>query len=245
MDFSECKSESDLKSVLDNPLSNAIDGNRFYHYTSLTTAAKIFQSKKIRFSKISRMNDLIENTWCDKQTDNDYFFCLSQSEECFGMWAMYGGLKSDKRTDGYVKIAFPKSTLEKILKFDIKARSIAYVNLKGNEHKTSFQSNLYFETNTSEDKITISKSLAGYVKDISWRYENEVRLCKKSMDEREYIDFPVSKDLLLSLKIIPSPIADLNRVKDKFTKKLSKSRYNKTELENLFEANKFSGCIKI
>lgn len=243
MDFSECKSESDLKSILDNPLSDVIDGNRFYHYTSLTTAIKIFQSKKIRFSKISCMNDLIENTWCGRQTDKDYFFCLSQSEECFGMWAMYGGLKSDKRTYGYVKIAFPKSTLEEILKFDIKARSIAYVNLKGNEHKTSFQSDLYPESNTSGNKITISKNLAGYVKDVSWLYENEIRLYKKSMDKKEYIDFPFSKDLLFSLKIIPSPIADLNRVKDKFIKKLS--RYNKTELENLFEANKFSGCIKI
>ena len=247
MKFTNCNSESDIKSFLDNAISHSPDDSRFYHYTSLTTAIKIFKSKKIHFSKISRMNDMIENTWCGKEADKDYFFCLSQSKECFGMWAMYGGLKSDKRTNGYVKIVFSKSTLEEILKsgsLGVKAHGLVYANLKGNEHMSSFLSELYFNNETNKNEITITKELAGYVKDSSWQYENEIRLSINSMSENEYIDFPISKELLLSLKIIPSPIANMDKIKKVFIKELSKS-YNKTELENLFEANEFSGCLRI
>ncbi|MBR6143353.1 MAG: DUF2971 domain-containing protein [Treponema sp.] len=248
MNFSECKSESDLKLFLDNLLLNTKNEKRFFHYTSLTTAVKIFKSKKIRFSKIASMNDLLENTWCGKKTDNDFFFCLSQSEECFGMWAMYGGLKLDKRTNGYVKIAFPKTAIEEILESKaqgITSRGVVYANLKGNEHKPSFQSNLHFCNDSNNNRISITKNLAGYVKDISWQYENEIRLNVKSMDENAHVDFSLSKDLLLTLKIIPSPIADFEKTKKTFTRQLEKSKYNKNELENIFEANEFSGYLKI
>ena len=44
-----------------NTRERFVDMNRLYHFTNFSSACKIIKSKKLRFGKMFRMNDLIES----------------------------------------------------------------------------------------------------------------------------------------------------------------------------------------
>lgn len=65
-----------------------------HHYTNIETLALILQSKKIRFNRLDRMDDLEEgrveaqDTKVGKYT---YVSCWTEEEESIPMWCMYAG----------------------------------------------------------------------------------------------------------------------------------------------------------
>lgn len=220
MEFKDIKSSVELKNHLNSPLSNTRI-KFFYHYTTIESLYKIFKNKTLHFSKMSAMNDLLEEEFasgCD-----DYFFCLSCGYEAeyenFGMWSMYGNLGKNIENDFEkgVKIQFPKDAIENLRNEsnrNVKFHSVAYKNFifdaenaiislgKGDNKQISFDIEV----------------LKGYIKDSAWQYEKEARLRIESEknDKPSYHDLPVSENVLKKLVVYPSPDLSLDKAKKIF-----------------------------
>jgi hypothetical protein len=73
-----------------------------HHYTSINTLALILANRKIRFSRLDKVDDLTETTFLPKRFNTYYFVsCWTKSEsENISLWHMYTQMKG-------VKISFP------------------------------------------------------------------------------------------------------------------------------------------
>lgn len=157
----------------------------FWYYTSMDTAIKILENKKIFISNISKMNDLDE----DKLHGNDSKFvhclCLCNSDtEKIPMWYLYAGL-----TGKGVAIKFTPSIVLKLLDsietvktidgrtvfergkdFDIDWGWIFY---QKKEHQSSvkFKGTWY----SVEDSDNFAKKNY-FIKAYPWEYEREFRI---------------------------------------------------------------------
>lgn len=66
--------------------------DRIFHYTSVETLALILSSRKIRFSRLDRLDDALEGPMIDGIHFNKYFFVscwTSQSAENIPQWHLY------------------------------------------------------------------------------------------------------------------------------------------------------------
>lgn len=192
-----------------------------FHYTSLDSLVKIFTNKTLRFSQISEKNDKIEADFAS--SCYDLFFCLMKnSSENFGLWAMYGGLAS-KKNGMFVKVKFPKETVNEIISASatkVSRQAVAYTNINCKTEKSDKR--VYIcGTNKNDSAISLDKKLlSGYVKDVAWSYENEIRLCIKNSDKNKKIeDVPLSDKILKSLEVYPSPLYTLSELKSAFADK--------------------------
>ena len=146
---------------------------------------------------------------------------------------MYGGLKKEndenpKLEDFCVKIEFPVDMLKKFIKnHNLKANLIAYTDLHSER-----KGKVYFcGTVTNRQKINLDKELlSGYVKDVIWKNEEELRIWFNNDFEE------IDDEFLSSLKIIPNP---LYTVED--YKKILRQNNVSEELINkmIFEENKY------
>lgn len=199
MKFSNFKTCEEIKIYLDKPFWYTTKS--VFHYTSLDSLVKIFDEKRLKFSKFESTNDILEEKIVTEETKKKNFFSLMKTQiDNYGMWAMYGGLtKSDYKSlkDVCVKIEFPVSTLKKYISDkNLNANLIAYTNLIKPKRKNIITCGTVKNKIITEIKKDI---LSGYLKDDIWKNEEELRLW--SVNEYENID----DEFLASLKLIPSP----------------------------------------
>lgn len=208
------RNSTEVKAFLENNYDNRSWSNAF-HYTSLYNLYQIFEGHSIKFTQLSQANDVLE--WEIARKTEQYFFCLSRGKkknfDNFGMWAMYGHLKDKIQKESLenyvkqigVKLSFPKKELINFVKENqLSMRIIGYTPfLDVEDNKISIGS---YKT---KERIPISQ-LAGFVKDRSWNYEKELRICidnKKaleSMDDGKVL-IPLG-DLLNHITVFPSPL---------------------------------------
>lgn len=216
-----------------------------YHYTTLETLHKIFSNKTLRMSQMSKMNDLKESTIAEGC--NDYFFCMtkeSTSVENFGMWAMYGKIKEfDKnnldskakaKTLG-VKIQFSKKVIDNLRNdLGLSFYKVGYVDLFSD---TSIVYN--GEKNTKVHINIKNKILAGYIKDNAWKYEKEFRLRKSVIENNDnnFIDIPISDEILKQLIVYPNPLSSVEECRKIFND--LNSDIEKSKIIPYFEKNKY------
>lgn len=232
MAFKDIKDEEELLKYLNAPLSNS-GWSSAYHYTSLETLFQIFKNKSLKVSRMNQMNDLLEYNFA--RDCKDYYFCLSKGKkdayENFGMWAMYGNIKNPNKNklsvNEYaknmgVKIYFPKYVLENFIKqtSGVSLRLIGYAD---------------FVNKTETKKVRISSSgktleirpdnrFFGYLKDNSWSYEKEIRICLSDEYKDKYEHnkncayLPFSEELLDDLEVYPSPLYSEEQCKECFEK---------------------------
>lgn len=243
------KDIKDTESLL-SYLQNPAEGFRSaYHYTSLEALYQICSNKTLRFSRMKKMNDEFEQVlFC---TNRDFFFCLSkgvdEEKDNFGLWAMYGKLnvkKSNKAEDIGVKIYFPSSTIKQI-RIENKSliqHHIAYTDLIDNYDKPTNRE-IYVGSHSTEINDFDKDKCSGFIKDVAWRYENEMRLRIAGDSERitdKTKDIPISDEILSSLKVYPSPLYTLDEVEKAF-----KERCGGTEIHVNFCENKYRDSLRL
>lgn len=220
-----------------------------YHYTTLETLHKIYKNKTLRFSQLAVMNDKLEYKFA-KNCD-DYFFCLTKETgivESFGMWALYGkiteydsqNLSPDKIG---VKIQFPKAVIDNLRnEFSLKFHAVGYGKTLENR-----QSKIHSGTIDTENKILLDgKILAGYIKDIAWKYENEFRLEVSKNNEEitlngSYCDLKLSNEILNELVVYPSPLSSKEECINIFEKM---NGTNKLDVFPSFEENNYKATYQ-
>ena len=220
-----------------------------YHYTSLESLYQIFYNKTLRFSRMSKMNDVFERElFC---TNRDFFFCLSKSKEDenenFGMWSMYGKLNEKKSNDPEkigVKIYFPKNVLNQIKTENERLiiHSVAYTNLV--ENYDNYE-NLKVQVGSSSIMIhDLNKDeISGFIKDTAWHYENEMRIRVPFTNENitdKTKDIEVSETILTQLKVYPSPIYELSEIE-----KIFKQRCNGNNIHVNFCENRYRNSLNL
>ena len=230
MKFSDFKTPEDLKDYLDKPFHHIRQS--VFHYTNLNALVQIFNGKKLKASTFEKTNDILEEDFLIEEVKQKKFMCFMKTRiDNYGMWAMYGGLKNEKGEnpkleDFCVKIEFPVDMIKKFIEnHNLKANLIAYTDFHS-ERK------IYFcGTVTNSKKINLDKKvLSGYVKDVIWKNEEELRIWFNNDFEE------VDDEFLSSLKIIPNP---LYTVED--YKKILRQNNVSEELINkmIFEENKY------
>ena len=232
MKFSDFKTPEELKDYLEKPFHYTT--RSVFHYINLNALVQIFNEKKLKASTFEKTNDILEENFLIEEVKQKKFMCFMKTRiDNYGMWAMYGGLKKEndenpKLEDFCVKIEFPVDMIKKFIEnHNLKANLIAYTDLHSER-----KGKVYFcGTVTNRQKINLDKELlSGYVKDVIWKNEEELRIWFNNDFEE------IDDEFLSSLKIIPNP---LYTVED--YKKILRQNNVSEELINkmIFEENKY------
>ena len=217
MDFKKITSTNDLRTYLNAPFSNST-WDKAFHYTSLYNLFLICEKHTLLFSTLKRMNDFLELKFAP--TCEDYFMSFTTGKgtefENFGMWAMYGHIKDvidsneslevQSKKIG-VKLGFQNNALENLVHNTrgLSAHFVAYTDLIFRKNKK-----IKFRSSENKNGITLDNSLSGFIKDNSWSYENELRLCLNKEfatdngDGSAYIK--VDDSFLKEIQVYPSPL---------------------------------------
>lgn len=219
-----------------------------YHYTTLDSIIKIIESGYWIINNPLAMNDELELEHWDKDSMERIFFIsfMKEQKESIGMWSMYA-----QPWDSGVKISISKKALKKWIKsidryylirqnekgknvvnesrwFKIPKgnkpflATVAYTNsddMTGDEERLVCGDS----TNKIIKNIYDFPNLTGYIKNIAWSYEKEIRL-RFNLDEKySAIAVKVTDELISDITITKGPRfnGDLEKtIREKFDKEI-------------------------
>ncbi len=232
-----------------------------YQYTSISALVNMLRSQTMHLSNAKYMNDQLEYQNGDARVwENLFFSCfMMEEDESIGMWSMY----AQPWRDG-VKISIPKEILRRWVKeakelveisqqtkqptgrvisdtdaFRIWLSAVAYSNfdglsLKGDEEilRCGGQENKILKNVPHQPELT------GYIKDMAWSYEKEVRV-KVQFDNSvgfERVAIKMPDYVIESMVITPSPLFEGDLI-DRLEKEIRHQMRTST--------SKFVGKLKI
>ena len=199
--FRDLSTAEELRDYLDRPLDH-VRGSVF-HYTSLEAVLCIYSQRTLRFSSFERTNDRAEAAFVSEETKKKHYLCLMRTmEDSYAMWAMYGTLSRPREghelRDMSVKLEIPVPALKTFAEEQgLRMTGVAYTQLVRGADRHSYC------CQTCENHRDIKPDpgiLSGYIKDVAWKYEREMRV----WSDREAV--PVSEGFLDSIRVIPSPV---------------------------------------
>lgn len=260
LSFDTIDNLNDLKKYLDSG-ARLNNSQYLYQYTTISALVNMLRSKTMHLSNAKYMNDQLEyqngtpDIW-----ENLFFSCfMMEEDESIGMWGMY----AQPWREG-VKISIPKDALKRWVKetkelieisqdtkqptgrvisdtdaFKIWMSAVAYsnfdgLNLKGDEEilRCGGQENKILK------KVPHQPDLTGYIKDMAWSYEREVRV-KTQFDNSagfERVAIRMPDYIIESMVITPSPLFEGDLV-DRIE--------NEIRLQMKTSTSKFVGKLKI
>lgn len=202
-----------------------------YQYTSISALVNMLRSQTMHLSNAKYMNDQLEYQNGDPEIWKNLFFScfMMEEDESIGMWSMY----AQPWRDG-VKISIQKDILRRWVKetkelieisqitkqptgrvisdtdaFRIWLSAVAYSNYDGLSLKEDAE---ILRCGTQENKILRNvphqPELTGYIKDMAWAYEKEVRV-KTQFDNSvgfERVAIKMPDYVVESMVITPSPL---------------------------------------
>lgn len=142
--------------------------------------------------------------------------------------------KAKAKTLG-VKIQFSKKVIDNLRNdLGLSFYKVGYVDLFSD---TSIVYN--GEKNTKFHINIKNKILAGYIKDNAWKYEKEFRLRKSVIenDDNNFIDIPISDEILKQLIVYPNPLSSVEECRKIFND--LNSDIEKSKIIPYFEKNKY------
>lgn len=242
--FSKIYYTEDLIKYLDSG-SRLKDVKFLYHYTTLGTAVKIFNSRKWYLGLAKDMNDLLEYKNGDDKRWEHLFFAsfMGEDRESMGMWSMYA-----QPWQRGVKIEIPKDSIRALLKetnevlllnrnenpneiMPIKLSGddriwISRVAYSNQDNKEDIEDETLFcgyEKNIELKNAAHSAELTGYIKDSAWSYEKEFRIKASIKNSYEFdtAAIKLTDEFLDSLRIISSPLFKGN-LKNEFEKEIKR-----------------------
>lgn len=230
LSFDTIANSTDLIKYLDESyrLKNS---TYLYQYTSISALVNMLRSQTMHLSNAKYMNDQLEYQNGDPEIWKNLFFScfMMEEDESIGMWSMY----AQPWRDG-VKISIHKDILRRWVKetkelieisqitkqptgrvisdtdaFKIWLSAVAYSNYDGLSLKEDAE---ILRCGTQENKILRNvphqPELTGYIKDMAWAYEKEVRV-KTQFDNSvgfERVAIKMPDYVIDSLVITPSPL---------------------------------------
>lgn len=176
---------------------NFNSANRLYHFTRFETALKIIASDKLRFGKLSGMNDVCENSkliynrFCSDVQDcstNDIFNEMSNYRQIsmtydtenkmgFDLQQMWG-LYADKGKG--VCLVYDKNEILKALQDGDRAGIVKYDIQVTPDTIVSIQTN-----DNLEDNVRANYKYLFFRKREEWEWEQEYRIVRRCADNKE------------------------------------------------------------
>lgn len=228
--FKDIGNPTDLVRYLCDDTRRLSNSGYIYHYTTLSSAIKIIRSEKWHLANATHMNDTLEYQNGDKARWPNIFFSsfMTEDKESIGMWSMYA-----QPWEKGVKIAIPSTIarnwvhsikeIEEISRLDyapsgekvqldngqISLASVVYSNTDSLTKKDVLEKLCWSNVvNTNLRNAAHMKELTGYVKDMAWSYEKEIRIRvefnNKYGFDRVSIDLP--DKVIESMIITASPL---------------------------------------
>lgn len=228
--FKDISTAHDLIEYLCDSKERLKNSGYIYHYTTLPVLIKMLKSKTWHLAAAYNMNDRLEYESGDIKKWNNIFFSsfMTEDKESIGMWSMYA-----QPWEKGIKIAIPSFIALKWIKNTTELSEVSMINYETTGRTVDFQkeqiklsSVAYCNTNSltrkdTEEKLcwsnvtnTILRSIArdsimtGYIKDMAWAYEKEIRIKAEFHNyqgfERVAIDLP--EYVVDSMIITASPL---------------------------------------
>ena len=230
LSFDTIANSTDLIKYLDESY-RLKDSVYLYQYTSISALVNMLRSQTMHLSNAKYMNDQLEYQNGDPEIWKNLFFScfMMEEDENIGMWSMY----AQPWRDG-VKISIHKDILRRWVKetkelieisqitkqptgrvisdtdaFKIWLSAVAYSNYDGLSLEEDAE---ILCCGRQENKILRNvphqPELTGYIKDMAWAYEKEVRV-KTQFDNSvgfERVAIKMPDYVIDSLVITPSPL---------------------------------------
>lgn len=197
----------------------------YTHYTTLGGLQNILNSKRWFLSRgdNASMNDQHEWMYTGSQLHwaKTYILCFSaSSKENMAMWGLYGIPATQA-----ISIRIPRKAILQWLDSIKTVEGVRFVDGKPSYTKLAKPNSLVMHdvAYTSEDNIRLRneriphkqvhdfrlnhEQLTGYIKDVAWEYEYEVRLQASYLDDMKYthVALPVTDELISSFEVMCGP----------------------------------------
>ncbi len=226
--FDEIKSVDRLIEYLSNTadrIKNTSNGSKryVYHYTNFDKAKLILNGGCWRLGSPKKMNDGLEFSFLSQENHKElYYACfMYDSSESIAMWSMYG-----QPWNNGVMLRMPVESLKKWIKnskevytisqengmkpLAVKPASIIKVAYTNSESVSNDETEKIIcgaaENLNFHNILNISK-LNGYVKDMAWSYEREVRVLVSTETDNSYdaVFIKIPKEILETIEIYSGP----------------------------------------
>lgn len=230
--FQDIETPEELKCYLDDSMRRLDNTPYLHHYTSVSRVVDMIRSGTWHLGNAKGMNDNLEYKNGDATRWRNLFFScfMCEDKESIGMWSMYA-----QPWEKGVKISIPKASVKKWLKtiteileistndyqptgrrfrlkeYDISLRlsSVAYCNSDSLQGKTNEEKIMWSTAKNIHIKNAVRiPELTGYIKDMAWSYEKEIRI--KAEFDNVYgvhrIAIPLTEDLINAMTITASPL---------------------------------------
>ncbi len=230
--FANIQTPKELALYLDDDVNRLRNSTYLYHYTTLSKAIAMLKGKLWHLGTAEGMNDKLEYGHGDiHRWENLFFSCfMCEDKESIGMWSMYA-----QPWEKGVKIAIPKTVVRDWIKatkeiieistdtylptgrrfsvdeYDVSLRlsSVAYCNTDSLQEKKEMERITWSTvSNTNIKNAAYIPDLTGYIKDMAWSYEKEIRI-KAEFDNYEKmgrVAIPVTDAVIDAMIITASPL---------------------------------------
>lgn len=231
--FPKIRTEDELRTYLDD--SHRLNNTSYlYHYTTVPVVIRILRGRLWHLGNAFNMNDMLEYTNGDPAYWHNLFFScfMGEDKESIGMWSMYA-----QPWEKGVKIAIHKDKLRKWLKgtqdiweispdtyqptgrkvhigengASLRLSSVAYSNTDSLQKKDDREVIKWGGVSNTNIKNAVRiPALTGYVKDMAWSYEKEVRIKAEFNNEKNFqrVAISLTDELVKSMIITASPLFD-------------------------------------
>lgn len=228
--FKDINNAEDLVRYLCDDVKRLSNSGYIYHYTKLSSLIKIIKNKRLLLANAADMNDKLEFKNGDMNKWPNIFFSsfMTEDRESIGMWSMYA-----QPWDKGVKIAIPSniarnwihsiSEIEEISKTDntptgrkvlidnnqLKLASVVYSNTDSLTKKDVVEKLCWSNVvNTNFKNAAYRKELTGYIKDMAWSYEKEIRIRVEfnNLEGFEKVSINIPDEVIESMIITASPL---------------------------------------
>ncbi len=226
--FDEIKSVDTLIEYLSNTadrIKNTSKGSKryVYHYTNFDKAKLILNGGYWRLGSPKKMNDGLEFSFLSQENHKElYYACfMYDSSESIAMWSMYG-----QPWDNGVMLRMPVESFKKWIKnskevytisqengmkpLAVKPASIIKVAYTNSESVSNDETEKIIcggaENLNFHNILNISR-LNGYVKDMAWSYEREVRVLVSTETDNSYdaVFIKIPEEILETIEIYSGP----------------------------------------
>ena len=229
--FSGINTTSELRLYLDDSINRLKSSKYIHHYTTLENVVKMICGGSWHLGDAARMNDKLEYENGDEQRWNNLFFScfMCEDKESIGMWSMYA-----QPWEKGVKISLPSKAVrdwiysaKELWEISIKdynptgrtipldndtvslrLSAVAYSNADSVQEITEEKLMWSNQTNRNIHNAVRIPELTGYVKDMAWAYEKEIRVKAEFHDAGgiQRVAVPLTSEIISQMIITASPL---------------------------------------
>lgn len=232
--FKDITIPDDLIRYLCDDTRRLSNSEYIYHYTTISSVIKIIRSESWHLTNAVNMNDKLEYQNGDKARWPNIFFSsfMTEDRESIGMWSMYA-----QPWEKGIKIAIPSNVARKWVRGITKLDEISILNytptgktVSINPYELSLASVVYSNTDSLTKNDTVEKlcwsnvfntnlknaahmhALTGYVKDMAWSYEKEIRIRAEFDNTNGFqrVAIKLPDEVINSMIITASPLFEGN-----------------------------------